>query len=261
MFKVASIQLGFPDDCSKQERINQVEKLIDTARGADLILLPELWNIGWYSFDLYRSGSETLEGETISRIAQKAREVNAYVLAGSIVERADDSLYNTAVFLDPKGKIIASYRKIHLVRAPGIQEAALLKRGTDVVAVKTEIGIFGFSICYELRFPELFRKMAVLKGVEVFLHIAAWPLVRVENWIELSHVRANENQCYLISCNCAGFNRGKQLLGHSAIVDPHGVSIAGSGLGEGIVKGEVDIAQLYKIRKEFTALEDRVLSV
>lgn len=97
--------------------------------------------------------------------------------------------------------------------------------------------------------------------MEVFLHIAAWPLVRVENWTDLSHARANENQCYLISCNCAGFNRGKQLLGHSAIVDPYGTSIASGGLSACIVNGEIDIAEVNKCRRDFTALQDRVLSV
>lgn len=261
MIKVASIQLWLSDDDSKEDRIKQVEQLIDSASDADLILLPEVWNIGWYSFDMYHDGSESLDGETISRMAQKARDVNAYILAGSIIERSGDSLYNTAVFLDPKGKIIATYRKIHLVHAPGIQEASLLKPGTDIVAVKTEIGVFGFSICYDLRFPELYRKLAVHKEVEVFLNIAAWPLVRVENWVELGHARANENQCYFISCNCAGFNRGKQVLGHSAIVNPYGVSIASGGLSGCVVKGEVDITEVYKFRKNFTALQDRVLSV
>ena len=103
--------------------------------------------------------------------------------------------------------------------------------------------------------------MAVNKGVEVFLEIAAWPLVRVENWVELCHVRANENQSYLIACNCAGFNRGKQLLGHSAIIDPWGTPIAQAGLAGGVVKGEIDITEVYKFRKEFSAMEDRVLPV
>ena len=86
MFRVASIQLWFSDDNSKEERIEQVEDLINSASDCDLILLPELWNIGWFSFDMYRDSSESLDGETVSRIAQKARTVNAYILAGSIVE-------------------------------------------------------------------------------------------------------------------------------------------------------------------------------
>jgi len=115
MIKVASIQLWHNDDESKQDRIAHAEQLIDSAADCDLILLPELWDIGWWSFDIYHQVSGPLPGETVSRIAEKARRVNAYILAGSIVERDGDSLYNTAVMLDPKGQIIATYRKIHLV--------------------------------------------------------------------------------------------------------------------------------------------------
>ncbi|MBI4319332.1 MAG: carbon-nitrogen family hydrolase [Chloroflexi bacterium] len=259
--KVASIQTALADDLSKADRIAQVERLIDTVAGADLVLLPEVWNLGWYCFDKYRDSAETLEGETVSRIARKAREINAYILAGSVVEMSGGDLYNTAVMLDRKGEVIATYRKIHVVHAPGVLEADLLKAGKEPVAIKTDIGVFGFGICYDLRFPELFRKLAVNHGVEVFLVVAAWPLVRVENWVEMGHVRAGENQCYLVSCNCAGFNRGKQLLGHSGIVDPFGTPIASAGLAGCIVKGEIDIAEVYKVREQFTALQDRVLSV
>ena len=261
MIKVGSIQYWFSDDDSKEERIAHVEELIDSAKEADLILLPEVWNIGWRSFDKYRSESETLHGETISRISKKAREVNAYILAGTIIERSGDDLYNTAVFLNPKGEIIAKYRKMHLVTRKGSEEAAVIKLGKEIVTVKTEIGIFGFGVCYDLRFPELYRKMAVNHGVEIFLQPAAWPLVRVENWIDLSHARANENQCYLISCNCVGLNLGVQYLGHSSIVDPHGISIASSGLFQTIVKGEIDIEALRKFRKETPHLKSRILPI
>ena len=259
--KVASIQYWFSDDNTKEERIRHIENLIDQAAEADLIILPEAWNIGWRCFDKYLEESETIEGETISRIGKKAREINAYILAGTIIERSGDDLYNTAVFLNPKGEIIAKYRKMHLVTRKGSEEAAVIKLGKEIVTAKTEIGIFGFGVCYDLRFPELYRKMAVNHGVEIFLQPAAWPLVRVENWTDLSHARANENQCYLISCNCAGFNRGVQYLGHSSIVDPHGISIASAGIFQEIVKGELDMDKLRKFRKETPHLKSRVLPV
>jgi predicted amidohydrolase len=148
-----------------------------------------------------------------------------------------------------------------LVHVRGVQEAEILSRGQDVVSVKTELGILGFGICYDLRFPELYRKMAILKGVEVFLQPSAWPLVRVENWVDLCHARAVENMCYLVSCNCAGFNRGKQFLGHSAIIDPEGFTVASAGLSGCIVKGEMDMEGLRRFRKDIGTLEGRVLSV
>jgi len=261
MIKVASIQLWHNDDDSKQDRISHAEQLIDSAAESDLILLPEIWNIGWWSYDIYREGSETLQGETVSRKAEKAKAVNAYILAGSIVERKEDFLYNTAVLLDPKGQITATYSKMHLLDWQGAREKELLKRGEEIVTVKTDLGVLGFSICYDLRFPELFRKMGVNHGVEIFLNVSAWPIVRADNWQSLCQARAIENQCFLVSCNMAGINRGKQFLGHSAIVDPLGTSIANAGISESVVKSEIDIAEIYRIRKFMPVLEDRFLPV
>ena len=270
MSKVASIQFGFSDKDSKEDRIRKAEKLIDSAADADLILLPELWNFGWHtlfdkdvaSIDNLRKYSKTLEGETISRIAEKARKTNSYIAAGSILERKDDdSFYNTAVLLDPKGKVIATFSKMHLANYLGYQEVTLLKRGRDITAVKTELGILGFSICLDLRFPELYRKMAVEKGVEVFLLVSQFALARLENWLDLCHARAIENQCYLISCDCVGTDRGSQYLGYSAIIDPRGVTIAGSGTTECIVKGEIDLEELHKFREVMPHLQNRALSV
>jgi len=261
MIKVASIQLWHNDDESKQDRIAHAEQLIDSAADCDLILLPELWDIGWWSFDIYHQASEPLPGETVSRIAEKARRVNAYILAGSIVERDGDSLYNTAVMLDPKGQIIATYRKIHLVGFMGAREAELMKRGKEIVAVKTDVGVLGLSICYDLRFPELFRKMVAQHGVEIILHTTAWPMVRLDNYREMCHIRANENLCYLVSCDSAGFNWGKQYVGHSVIVDPWGIPLASAGIYQSVVKGEIDTSEMYKIREFMPLLKDKFFPV
>ena len=106
------------------------------------------------------------------------------------MEKRDNSLYNTTVLLDPKGKIAAAYSKMHLMSWGGAREAELMEPGKEVVTVKADIGTLGFGICYDLRFPELFRKMAVNHGVEIFLLVSAWPMVRLDNWRNLCHARA-----------------------------------------------------------------------
>jgi len=259
--KIASIQLWLFEGGTKEKRIEHVEKLIEQNADADLILLPELWTIGWRSFDRYELEAETLEGEIISRIGEKAKKVNAYIHIGSIVEKKENAFYNTAVLLNPERKVIAVYRKLYLVSEKGAEEAAYLKSGKKIVFVETEIGKLGFSICYDIRFPELYRKMAVNYDVEIFLHVAAWPVGKAENWIELCHARATENLAYLISCNCAGFDRGVQYLGHSSIVDPHGISIASAGLSETVIRGEIDIEGLRELRKTIPYPQNRVLPV
>ena len=261
MIKVAVVQLWHNDSVSKQDRIAHAEQLIESVAGADLILLPEIWNIGWWSFDKYHEESETLEGETISRIAAKAKKLNAYIVAGSIIERQGDALYNTSVLLDRKGEVAAAYRKMHLVHHMGAREAELLKRGEEIVTIETGLGVLGLSTCYDLRFPELFRRMAVSHGVEIFLMVSAWPITRLDHWRELCHVRAIENFCYLIACDMAGIDHGKQYLGHSLIVNPSGISIASAGLYETILKSEIDIGEVYKARELIPAFYDRFLNI
>ncbi|MCK9216461.1 MAG: carbon-nitrogen family hydrolase [Firmicutes bacterium] len=258
--KVASIQHCINDNHTKEERLDQVSKLIDEVSEFDLILLPEMWNVGFLSFGKYESYAETLDGPTISMISEKAKKHNAYIMGGTIVEKDGAKKYNTAVLVGPDGKIAATYRKIHLVTRKGAAEVDFLEPGTDHVTVETELGVIGFGICYDLRFPELYRRMAIYDNAEIFLQPAAWPLQRVENWIDLMHARANENQAYLISCNACGTNEGVQNFGHSAIVDPHGISIASGGLTQCIVKGEIDLEELRKFRQNTPHLKTRVLT-
>jgi len=158
MIKVASLQLKISDDQNKEQRIAYVQAQMDKVRDADLILLPEIWNIGYFSFDQYEAQSETLNGPTVTAIAGKAKELNSYVFAGSFVESDNGKLFNTSVFLDNNGKILGTYRKMHLF-GYGSAETELLTPGTDVVTLKTELGNFGLSTCYDLRFPELYRRM------------------------------------------------------------------------------------------------------
>jgi predicted amidohydrolase len=259
--KVASVQYWFKDENTKEERLDHLAQLIDQAGDADLMILPETWNVGFLCFDLYQKESEPLDGPTISMVAEKARKHNAYILAGTIIEQNGSDFHNTAVFLNPKGEIIATYRKLHLVTRAGAAEAKVCKPGKGPVTVKTDFGVVGFGVCYDLRFPELYRQMTIHDGMEIILQPSAWPLQRVENWVDLMHARAAENQCYLISCNIAGVNRGVQNFGHSAIVDYNGLSIASGGLTQCIVKGEIDVEALRNFRQETPHLQNRVLQV
>jgi predicted amidohydrolase len=122
----------------------------------------------------------------------------------------------------------------------------------------TPWGICGFSTCYDLRFPELFRRM-VDQGARLFLIASAWPLVRLEAWKLFNRARAHENLAFLISCNAAGFNDGKQYAGHSMIVDPLGQVVAQGGEQEELVSAEIDPGLVDTVRQDFSALDDRVL--
>jgi predicted amidohydrolase len=254
--RVTSIQLEIKDR-PKEETLGHVLSLLDQARGSDLILLPELWPCGYFSFSRYAVDSEPRGGPTEQAIARKAAEIGAFLFAGSVVERDGDRLFNTSLLFDSRGHVAARYRKMHLFGYHS-DERRLLSRGDDVVVVPTPWGRAGLSICYDLRFPELYRRM-IDQGAELLLIAAAWPAARIEPWTLLCQARALENQAFLLSCNASGINGGVQLGGHSVLVDPLGKVLAEGGDGEALLSFELDPTLVRTVRDDFPALRDRVL--
>lgn len=253
--KVSSIQLEILDGRGKQETIEHALDMMERCAGSDLILLPELWNVGFFNYDNYRDFAEPINGETASAVANKAKELGAYVYSGSFVEKREGRYYNASVLFDRSGKSIGTFRKMHLFSYK-CREPEILTPGTEMTVVDTEFGRAGLATCYDLRFPELFRKMTVELGAEIFLVTSCWPYPRMEAWNVLNCARALENTCYLISCNCAGINKGFRLGGHSQVVDPWGNVLAGSGYEEMIVSAEISREELVRIRTEFPVLKD-----
>ncbi len=254
--KIVSLQMSVRDE-AKSVRISHAEALLDQVKDAHLVILPEIWNIGYFSFDLYEKDSEPVDGETAQRMSAQAKEHGFFLHMGSFVERKNSKFYNTSLLIDPNGKRIASYRKIHLF-GYGSKESQILSRGSEVIVAETELGKIGMCTCYDLRFPELFRKM-VDKGAELFLVTSGWPYPRLEHWIMFNRIRAIEDTAFLASSNCVGINNGIRFCGHSMIVDPWGVIAASGGDEECMIKAEIDMNRVGTIRKEFPALSDRVL--
>ncbi len=245
---------------AKRERLEHAERLLERARGAELILLPELWNVGYFAFPEHLEESEPLEeSESLDMIAAWARELGSYILAGSILERSQDRFHNTSVLISPQGERLAVYRKIHLFDYCS-REKELLTPGDRVVVAETELGTVGLSICYDLRFPELYRQQVEL-GAQLLLVPAAWPAARVDHWRLLARARALENQCFLLGCNAAGTERGVRYGGHSLAVGPEGELLAEAGEGEEILRARVELAQLERVRQEFPVLQDRRLQL
>lgn len=251
MTRAALIQLE-PKGNSKEEFLAHALELIDRAGDADLILLPELWNVGYLKFERYRDEAEPLAGPTISALATKSKELKAYILAGSIVEREDGRLYNTSALISPAGEI-AAYRKVHLFGYRS-REKEFLTPGDRVVVAETGLGTFGLSICYDLRFPELYRAQ-VDRGAQIFLVVASWPPARIEHWRLLCRARALENQSFLLSCNATGPHYG----GHSLVIGPTGEILEEAGEGEEVLRIELGLEEVTRARAEFPALRDRIL--
>ncbi len=258
MIQITAIQLEVKDQ-SKQENLATVLRLLDEAPPADLLLLPELWPSGFFSFGSYRADSEEVDGPLVTALRQKVAEKATHAMIGSFVERDGDHFYNTSLLLGPDGGLLAKYRKIHLFGFQS-QEKQLLTPGDEVTVVDLPWGRAGISTCYDLRFPELYRLM-VDQGAIFFLVASAWPLARLSAWQLFNQARAHENLAYLISCNCAGASRGIAFAGHSMIVDPLGNILAQGGETGGYVTAEIDPELPIRVRKEFSALDDRVYRI
>ncbi|PWA04681.1 carbon-nitrogen hydrolase [Pueribacillus theae] len=255
--KVAAIQLEIKDNESKQQRMHHVDAMLEQLKDYDLVILPEIWATGYFSFDKYVEEAEELDGSFVQHYMKKAKELNLMLFAGSFVEREGNQFFNTSVLFSNEGEILDTYRKIHLFRY-GSKEGEILTRGDKISVVDTKFGKIGLSTCYDMRFPELYRKQVDL-GAEIFLVTAAWPHRRIIHWDTLNVARALENQCYVISCNCVGDHRGSFFGGHSQVVDPWGTVLAKVGDSETILKTEIDLSVIEETRERFPNLKHRVL--
>jgi len=256
--KIASIQLEVTDSNTKEGQIAHAVEMLDKCKGSDLIVLPELWNIGFYNFGNYITEAESEYGITMSAVAAKARELGSYIYSGTFVERRNGKFYNSGILFDRNGDKIAKYSKIHLFTYQS-REAEILTAGDEIAVADTEFGKIGLATCYDLRFPELFRKMTFLHKVEMFIVPAAWPSPRIDAWNILNCTRAIENCCWLVSSNCTGSYAGNLGGGHGKIVSPTGKIIADSGFEEEIIRAEIDFDDVKTVRENFPVLNDAKL--
>lgn len=245
------------------------EAVIETAReGADLIVLPEQFAVGFFAFDAYRESAEPIGGRIHDRFATVADRLDVAILVGSIVEDlaatnstgpidtpASKGLANTSVMYDASGQRQAIYRKTHLWGYDS-REASLLVPGESLgVATIQDLSV-GIVTCYDLRFPELFRAL-LNRGVELILVPSAWPFPRVEHWRTLSRARAIENLAYVATANGTGNMAGERLCGRSTIYDPWGTLLSSAGDDPGHIMATIDRDQVRQIRNDFPALKDR----
>ena len=228
--------------------------------GADLLLLPELWFNG-YDLERAEERATPLGEGGFAHMAEIAREFGLH-LAGSLLERHDGgacgerrrTVSNTAVLYAPDGSLLGSYRKIHRFRL--MQEHRYLAPGDHATLCPTPWGPVGLAICYDLRFPELFRVMA-LAGAVLFLVPAQWPVRRVEAWLLLARARAVENELIVAACNRVGNDGQVTFPGRSLVVDPWGNVLVEGDDRERLLIAQADLREIRKARRYLTVYEDR----
>jgi predicted amidohydrolase len=263
--KMAVIQLNSRDNPA--ENLGAVESFIDRAAdmGAECVALPEFWSyLGPYAgFD---EAAQSVPGPFIERLQEKARRYGMIVHGGSIVERHPElkgKFYNTSVIIDRRGEIAGRYRKIHLFDvnlANGERhfESDRIEPGDEVVTAEIDGITFGLSICYDLRFPELYRLLA-LRGAQVLFVPAAFTLhTGRDHWEVLLRARAIENLCYVVAPAHVGtYPPNRQCFGRSMIVDPWGLVLAQAQDRPGVIMADIDLEQIDSARAQIPSLANR----
>jgi deaminated glutathione amidase len=262
--QVAVLQVNSREN--KAENIKVALELLDRAAGAgaDLAVLPEYVDFLGPK-ELALQVAESVPGPTSEAIAARARQHGMWVLGGSIRERSDDPghSYNTSVLFDRGGSLAAKYRKIHLydVEISGsvsTQESAIISPGSELVTADIEGHTAGLSVCYDLRFPELYRGLAV-RGAEILFVPAAFMLYTgKDHWEILLRARAIENQCFVIAADQFGKHQPNMTCyGRSMIIDPWGTILATAADGVGMAVADLDFDRLRRIRSELPSLANR----
>lgn len=262
--RVAAVQLNATPDLERNlERADRFTRAA-AADGAELVVLPEKWSALGRGEALV-AGAQPLDGPAITWARGVARELGIELVAGSISERVADHerLGNTSVHIGPDGEIRATYRKVHMfdvvVEGAVYRESEHEEPGTELVVSTTSDGVeLGLSICYDLRFPELYRILAV-RGARIFTVPAAFtvPTTR-DHWEVLLRARAIEDQAFVVAANQIGEHEpGLRSGGRSMIVDPWGLVLALAPDGEGHIVADLDLEAQARIRRDLPALANR----
>ena len=257
MTRVALFQVEVNDAETPAERVERVARVVEGLTDVDLVILPELWHVGAFDLVGAHDNAEPIDGPLVTRMRDAARTADIWLHAGSFAELARGLRHNTSVVIDPSGDVVATYRKQHLFGWEG-GESSVMTAGDVLVVFPTPLGATGLATCYDLRFPELFRRL-VDSGTETVLLTSGWPVARIDHWSVLARARAIENQTWFIACNTAGTHAGVEMGGRSVVVDPSGAVIAEAGAGEEILYADVDPAAVSELRRVFPVLTDRRL--
>lgn len=222
-------------------------------RQSQLVVLPELWSSG-YDLENAASHADELGQGMFAELSRLAARYGIAVV-GSILERRGRDVTNSAACYAADGRLLGVYRKIHLFRL--FDEHKWLGEGHAPTVLDLPWGATALTICYDLRFPELYRHYATERGAKMMIVCAEWPLMRLAHWRALLIARAIENQCFVVAVNACGETGGTVFAGHSMILDPWGKVAAEAGEGEQLLTVGIDLDEVERVRRTIPVFEDR----
>ncbi|MCU6708296.1 carbon-nitrogen family hydrolase [Paenibacillus sp. J5C_2022] len=254
--RLAMIQMGI-NAGNPEANFASLERKLNEAVGADhkpdVILFPEMWNTG-YALTEIRQLADPEGKRTRELLSEFSKRHSVYIVGGSVAELRDGEVFNTIYAFDREGEQIGDYSKMHLFRL--MDEEKYLAAGDKHGKLTIDGEQAGMMICYDIRFPELARGLA-LEGAKLLFVPAEWPNPRLHHWRTLLTARAIENQMYVIACNRMGQSGDTTFFGHSIVVDPWGEIVAEAGEEETILHAEIDMSLVDSVRATIPVFEDR----
>ncbi|MDD3435652.1 MAG: hypothetical protein PHC64_00715 [Candidatus Gastranaerophilales bacterium] len=293
--KILAVQMS-AKIADKKTNFSKIKDLIDKniTDNVDVLILPELWPVGWKPSEFKDLAENFDNSKTVNFLSEIAKKYNTNIIGGSLISEqgtvnseqndicsllslapselrlqvhtphssavhfvtAHRSLYNACPVINRKGELIAVYEKMHLFSYYGCDEGKYVQSGENPVLVEIDGIKIGLSICYDIRFPEIYRAYRRV-GADLLINMAAWPKARTSHWDTLTKARAIENQCYMVALTQCGLLEGDEWnSGHSRIIDYNGEIISELQEDEGIMCTEIKFEEMYKFREKCTVLLD-----
>lgn len=243
---------------NERRNVDMMKALVQEAarRNSQVVVFPELWSAG-YQYEDINTVAHQLNAGVFAEVASLASQYKICI-TGSMPEKRGAGVNNSAAFFAPNGRILGVYRKIHLFGL--MHEERNFNGGQSPLNLELPWGKTGMAICYDLRFPEMFRRYGI-EGSKLVLIPAAWPLKRIEHWRALIRARAIENQYFVAACNTVGESQTGEgpttFGGHSMIVDPWGETVLEAGTMPGLYTADINLEVADEVRSRIPVFEDR----
>ncbi len=221
---------------------------------SDVVVLPETWSTGFYPREDLEGCCEDNGDKAKTVFSQLAKELNVNIVAGSVANMKDGGIYNTSFVFNRKGELVAEYDKTHLFTP--MDEHRFFSFGKNLVTFELDGHRCGIVICYDIRFCELIRSLA-LKGIDMLFMVSQWPLARKEHLVTLTRARATENQMFVVCCNSCGKTPDTVFGGHSRIIDPWGNVLSAAGDVQEVITADCDFGIIKDIRNSINVFNDR----
>lgn len=251
--KLALIQMEIAEKNREGNIAHALSLLEEATPGRDIAVLPEIWTTG-YSLGKLSKEHELIDGHALTAVRAIAQKNSCAIVAGSVpLKKEDGRIYNSSIIIDKNGEIVFCYSKVHLFKM--FNEERFFAAGDNFGVYELNGITCGSSICYDLRFPELYRHLSIL-GAKIIFVPAEWPEPRGYVWELLNQARAMENNNFIVAVNCVGSFRGEPFHGHSMVVGPSGEILVKGGANEEILYCDIDLAAIDKVRSKINVFND-----